>query len=63
MGRQMMAYRAVPAQGHLAGTAPSDHITVNLWVPKTRITWADALRSAVPGPVPDEPVPDPPGVR
>jgi hypothetical protein len=37
--------------------------TQMVWVPKTRVTWADALRSAVPGPVPGEPVPDPPGVR
>jgi hypothetical protein len=27
-----------------------------LWVPKTCVTWADALESAVPCPVPGEPV-------
>ena len=29
---------------------------VVLWVPKTCVTWADALQSAVPCPVPGEPV-------
>ena len=34
-----------------------------LWVPKTCVTWADALESAVPCPVPGEPVSGRPDVR
>jgi transposase, IS6 family len=35
----------------------------HLWVPKTCVTWADALHSAVPRPAPGEPVLAPPDVR
>jgi putative transposase len=36
---------------------------LHLWVPKTCVTWADALKSAVPCPVPGEPVSGRPDVR
>jgi hypothetical protein len=35
----------------------------DLWVPKTCVTWADALHSAVPRPAPGEPVLARPDVR
>lgn len=49
--------------GERLGQLRGKHIRQRLWVPKTGATWADALQSAVPCPVPGEPVSGPPGVR
>jgi hypothetical protein len=35
---------------------PRHNPVVDLWVSTTYVTWADALQSAVPRPVPGEPV-------
>ena len=47
----------------LFGTKGRAQACVRLWVPKTCVTWADALESAVPCPVPGEPVSGRPDVR
>jgi hypothetical protein len=49
-------YRAYLAQSEV-------FVGIYLWVPKTCVTWADALESAVPRPVPGEPVSGHPDVR
>jgi len=45
------------------GMGEADPRSYVLWVPKTCVTWADALESAVPCPVPGEPVSGRPDVR